>query len=360
MQLSNLAYGRDNNFNLIRIIAALAVLVSHSFTLALGPGNHEPVFQVLGMTLGTIAVDVFFITSGFLVTASLSVRQNAVDFIWARSLRIFPGLIVMTLFTVFLVGPAFTELPLRYYFLESQTYLYLVKCATLIAGVEYQLPAVFENNPLRIDVNAALWTLPREIAMYSVLALVWIIFRRKYAPFKYMVIAIAGVSGATTAICHFSPLIEDQWARLFFMFFSGASYYVLKEYITISRLAFWLSALAILCSAVIDQHVFFLVYLVGGAYVLLYSAYVPSGRVRNYNRFGDYSYGVYIYAFPIQQSVVALIPGISVVVLLLFSAATTISLGAVSWYLIERRALMWKTHRGQVSNLPKADLKSLN
>ena len=79
--------GRDNNFNLIRFCAAFAVLISHSFAIATGSGSAEPMRHTLGLTWAYIAVDVFFLTSGFLVTASLISRQSAVGFAWARALR---------------------------------------------------------------------------------------------------------------------------------------------------------------------------------------------------------------------------------------------------------------------------------
>jgi peptidoglycan/LPS O-acetylase OafA/YrhL len=86
MTLSSLIHGRDNNFSLVRIIAAFAVLLSHSYTLALGPGiddtsAHEPLINLVGFTLGSVAVHLFFITSGFLVTASILARQNTFEFI---------------------------------------------------------------------------------------------------------------------------------------------------------------------------------------------------------------------------------------------------------------------------------------
>src|SRR4051812_37390900 len=102
MKLSDVARGRDNNFNLIRVLAALAVLVTHSFTLALGTSDAEPFAHSLGMTPGGMAVDIFFVTSGFLVTASMLQRQNIIAFLWARALRIFPALWVMLIVTVLL------------------------------------------------------------------------------------------------------------------------------------------------------------------------------------------------------------------------------------------------------------------
>ena len=143
MKLIDAITGRDNNFNLIRILAALAVLLTHSFPLALGDAAQEPLRASLGMSLGMIAVDVFFITSGFLISASLMRQPSLLSFLWARVLRIFPGLLVMLLFSVFVLGAALSTLPLAEYLASSQTHAYLAQCATLVLGVSYTLPGVF-------------------------------------------------------------------------------------------------------------------------------------------------------------------------------------------------------------------------
>jgi surface polysaccharide O-acyltransferase-like enzyme len=96
MRLASVSQGRNNNFNLFRIVAALAVVVTHSFVLSSGNPGDEPLRQTLGTTLGSIAVDVFFVTSGLLIAASLLRSQCLVAFARARCLRISPGLIVMT------------------------------------------------------------------------------------------------------------------------------------------------------------------------------------------------------------------------------------------------------------------------
>src|SRR6187455_1951063 len=90
-RLSDFTQGKDNNFNLIRFLAALMVLVSHSFVLSTGRSQLEPFGALLGMNLGNMAVGVFFAASGFLVTGSLLSRQSFSDFVVARALRIYPG-----------------------------------------------------------------------------------------------------------------------------------------------------------------------------------------------------------------------------------------------------------------------------
>lgn len=123
------------------------------------------------------------------------------------------------------------------------------------------------------------------------------------------------------------------------MFLSGAAFYVLKEHITLSRSCFRLCVIALLSSAMVNTHTFFVVSVLTIAYMLFYVAYIPSGLLRTYNQVGDYSYGVYLYAFPVQQSVAALVPGVSVFSLLFISAFATFLFAVLSWHLLERPAL---------------------
>lgn len=345
MNLSELSIGRDNNFNLIRMAAALAVLITHSFALAIGTGSAEPFRESIDMTMGSIAVDVFFLASGFLVTCSLINRQSAVEFVWARVLRIFPALVVMMILTVFGVGVYFTVLPLSDYLTSEATLAYLVKGVTLLAGVGHSLPGVFDGNPYKSAINGSLWTMPSELRMYVVLLLLWIALRltpkTRLTGFQISVVGLAVCSGVYFLGCHYNYFQHagnfEQW-KWFFMFFVGASSYVLRERIILSARVFWLIVLALTISLV-DKQIFFVVYTSTIAYILLYLAYVPAGSIRIYNRIGDYSYGVYIYAFPVQQAVAASISGVTVLQMLLISAAITIVLAALSWHLLESRCL---------------------
>ena len=171
MILTQLASGRDNNFNLIRFIAASLVLISHSYPLAMGKGFPEPLSEPLATSWGSIAVDVFFVASGFFIAASFSLKSSFKSFVMARILRIYPALIVVTILTVFVLGPIFSNLTVFDYFTSSQTYQYLIKNMTLITGIEYNLPGVFSENPYEHAVNGSLWTLPYEIKMYFLLVL---------------------------------------------------------------------------------------------------------------------------------------------------------------------------------------------
>jgi len=343
VKLSNAAEGKDNNFSLIRIAAALAVLISHSFALAIGTADAEPLAKSLGITLGEIAVDVFFITSGFLVTASLLRRQTIIKFVWARVLRIYPALLVMLFLTVFVLGVFFTSLPLSSYFSDSKTHIYLAKCSILFTGVAFTLPGVFEGNPLKNAVNNSLWILPYLVRMYAILVAIWVALqltrKSRLKAFKLAIVTFVVVGAGVYVLArHFYIPTGSPFPRLFLMFFMGAAFFVLKEYITLSRSLFWFFMI-ILSLAICNKHSFFVVYIFTIAYILFYVAYIPSGHIRQYNKAGDYSYGAYIYAFPVQQSIAALIPGVSVLQMILISSAATMLLAAFSWHLLERRML---------------------
>lgn len=347
MKLSDFTKGRDNNFNLIRIVAALAVLISHGFSLSMGNADAEPLRKTIGMSLGLVSVDIFFITSGFLVTASLLTRQSAVEFIWARILRIFPALLFMLLLTVFGLGLFFTSLPPKSYLTDPGTYSYLLKCATLVTGVVYDLPGVFVANPYKNAVNGSLWTLPYEMQMYAILVAIWaalFISKHRLQKFRLAIVYGAGAACFLVLLSVFVHIgIDRQYLRFVYMFFLGGAIYVLKERVIFSPAVFWSSlAMLFLAAMAHRQHVFFVIYALTVAYLLFYIAYIPSGIIRRYNKLGDYSYGVYIYAFPVQQSVAALMPGVPVLPMLLISSSSTLLLAVFSWHFLERHALRLK------------------
>ena len=164
---------RDNNFNLLRFVAASLVILSHSFALAGGTGTAEPPSSLIGVSFGTIGVYIFFTASGFLITMSYYARHDLLAFLWARFLRIFPALAVCALLSAFVLGLAFTTNGMGSYLNLSSTYKYVINNTLLLPlGFQETLPGVFLGNPFPLVVNGSLWTLPVELRIYLIVALI--------------------------------------------------------------------------------------------------------------------------------------------------------------------------------------------
>uniref|UniRef100_A0AB74UQ81 Exopolysaccharide production protein ExoZ n=1 Tax=Halomonas phage vB_HboP_4908 TaxID=3350578 RepID=A0AB74UQ81_9VIRU len=358
--LANYVPGRDNNFNLIRFVAATLVLFSHSFALSIGSSDAEPLRATIGMTWGDIAVDIFFITSGFLIAGSFFARSNILAFLWARALRIYPALIIAVLFCVFVIGLAFTSLEPREYLTHEQTHRYLINNITLLWGIEYSLPGVFANNPFAYAVNGSLWTMPYEVKMYILLTIIFAMIAlasRATKIFSYQFItAVIG----TGAVCfhianHFEDLVTGQFLRLFAMFFVGAAFYAWRERILLSSRITALLVALLIASAFINESLFFVIYCLSLPLIIFGLAYLPSGHVRSFNKLGDYSYGLYIFAFPVQQSLAAIVPNISVFSMIALSFLVTSTLAVLSWHVVEKKCLKMKN----VNIIPERFFKSL-
>jgi len=166
--------GRDNNFNLMRLGAAVLVLFSHSFALASGQPSDEPLRGILGVSLGTLSVDLFFVISGFLVTCSLLQRRNLRDFFAARFLRIYPALWIMVGVVVLFLGTRFGDTSLPMFLKSPDTVRFLKRNLTLVFG-NYDRLGLHEFGmlPYPHAVNGSLWTMPFEIWMYLALASIW-------------------------------------------------------------------------------------------------------------------------------------------------------------------------------------------
>lgn len=347
--LADYASGRDNNFNLVRLIAALMVLVSHSFTLSTGKPEIEPFIRELGFTLGTMAVDVFFITSGFLVTGSIVARKNIVEFFLARGLRIYPGLWVAQAVTVVVVGLWFTSLDPGAFFTDRATWHYFFKNCILVRYVDFTLPGAFEHAPYGTAVNSSLWTLPVEVRMYMYLGAIWLgvyLLRKKSAQLFVAACFIVAATGFAMDLGAYAfPQLAffkggEGWS-LTGKFFIGAALQLLKHRIGVSgRVAAGMTA--VLVVSMLDPFAFGLAYRFTLPYLILYVALIlPLGRFREFIT-GDYSYGIYIYAYPIQQALATVWKGITPGPMFLLSLVITFMFAYLSWHLIESHALTLK------------------
>jgi peptidoglycan/LPS O-acetylase OafA/YrhL len=338
-RLAELAHGRDNNYHLLRVLAAAAVLLSHSFPLATGDKSSEPLRAQFGCTPGSIAVDLFFLISGLLVTISLVRRNSAADFMRARFFRIWPGLAVALLLSILVLGPAFTSLSTGAYFASIKTWRYFLQNLFLLKGIDYTLPGVFKANAWPEAVNGSLWTLPHEVKCYAYLLATWFLLHRLKRPDFFKV--VVSIIWLVLLGWHFYALtqgsLEDSPVRLYFMFCSGAMLYLHRSAIVLSGWALIGGAIVVaLCAG--HGMTFGLAYSLVLPYAMVCFAYLPRGKILAYNRLGDYSYGTYIYAYPVQQSLMAMRPHLGPIPLFGSSLAITLAIAVLSWHLIEKPA----------------------
>ena len=344
--LSAYTSSRDNNFNLIRFIAASLVLFSHSFALAIGSVDAEPLRGIVGMAWGGIAVDIFFITSGFLITGSYVSKHNVIAFMWARVLRIYPALIIAVIFCVYGVGLFFTTHSIEEYLSNYRTLKYLIKNSILIFGVDYKLPGVFLTVPYKETVNGSLWTLPYEIKMYALLAVImgssaYLARYVKFLSMRNVTLLVCVISTLLHVVNNFYSILPESFIRLFSMFFLGAAFYIWKDKVLLSPKILSIGFPLLILSS-LNKDLFFVLYCVLLPFFVFYLAYIPSGFIRKFNNFGDYSYGIYIYAFPVQQSIASVIPHVSVPTMIVLSFFCTLTMSIISWHLIEKRFLSMK------------------
>lgn len=336
VRLSEVARGRDNNLNLIRMIAATAVLVSHAWPISLGTDAAEPVHRFTGYTLGTLAVFAFFVISGFLIAMSYERSRTRAQFLAARSLRLFPALIVSMLLVALVMGPIATTLPLAEYLISREVYDFIWR-NTLLVWPQYTLPGVFEDNPYP-TVEGSIWTLRYEVACYlGLFVLGWLGLLRLRR-------VMAGLFVAYLAIWLAVPMLGVTlpgriWGLhyLSLPFAVGIALYMWRDRILLSPLI----AIALIVLTVFTRgtplHEPVTVTALG--YGLFWLAYVPGGLIRRYNRLGDYSYGIYIYAFPIQGLVIWLLGPMSPAENILWSLPPTIAISILSWHIVEKPAL---------------------
>ena len=335
--------GRRNNFNLIRLMAALSVLVSHSFALATGDPKTEPFAESLGITLGSLAVVVFFITSGFLVGGSLLTRGQPARFVASRFVRIYPALILVVVLTAVVIGPLVTTLSVPAYFARSGTWRYIAINGTSIFAFDYLLPGVFTHNPYWGTVNGALWTLRFELWMYSLLLVAWLATAaRGMAKAFATIVALLIVAG----LAHYwhrpelTPDVASGLGKLSWltpMFFLGVGAHLLRAHFPLRWSIAAGAAALLIASAIAGPPFFKAAYPFCLTYLVLFIVYATPSIEWVQHR--DYSYGIYIYGFLVQQVLASQVPHISVLAMLLAAFAITTALAVASWRLIEKPAL---------------------
>lgn len=328
----------QNNFLLLRLLAATSVLVGHAYALAPAVCTTcaEPLKAIGGpVPINGLGVLVFFTISGFLIFRS-ALTHGTTFYLRSRALRIVPGLTLCALLTALVLGPAFSSLSMPDYFANGRVYEYVGKVVLFSRHAPFELPGVvFTATAHGRGVNGSLWTIPLEVRLYVLALVAGVTVRLARTPPWVPIIALV----ALTACVDMTWIVpnEDGY-RLAWAFALGATMYAVRNWLPMhGGIAAGLLVAWWICR---EQSVGVGLFLAAIAYATLYLAFLRTLQLPRW--VNDYSYGIYLYGFPLQQVLGALFPSLGPYGLMGASIPVVWLAGAASWYAVEARCLRWK------------------
>ena len=357
--------GVGPGFDFLRLTLAVGIVAWHTDALISGDGTFD--HQWLIWFPGYAILTMFFALSGFLIAGSAE-RLSLGNFLVNRALRIIPALTVEVTFSAFCLGPAFSTLPWRDYISDALTWHYLTNVAGLI---NYRLPQVFLQHPTSF-INLSLWTVPYEYACYavmSVLMVLGLLRRPMLLAGGAAAIVVVGLAAAPLGSPEhgsdllgrvvgpvFGPVFDhvfdhvvdhvflaDQ-SRLFVGFLLGVLLFVVRDKVPYSHCLAVVSAvvcLAVAFAGPADWIGYPVVNMIAAPALVYLTGYIGVSNIPAlplYRR-GDYSYGIYLYGFPIQQIMLDLIPVRSPLLQFLLAVPAISVFAALSWHCIEKPIL---------------------
>ncbi|MCE4225052.1 acyltransferase [Methylobacterium sp. C25] len=331
---------RLNNFGTLRLLFAGLVVVSHSPELIDGDRLREPLTRLFGtLSLGEVAVDGFFLISGYLIAKSFRNSRSVLDYLAKRILRIYPGFIAASLVSIVLVAPLVGgELT------QVSPTTMLARIGLLSRPV---VPGVFGGLPYP-DLNGAMWTVAYEFRCYLVMIfLAPILFSSNRSA---QVIALA----ALAVLYIFRSQVPDvpvgravfgqstEMIRFCFIFVIGSAFYVWRLRVSYTARGALLAASILVVTLFIAPVAEPAVAILGGYLIFWYAFACPVNRISQWMESVDPSYGLYLYAWPIQNLLIFNVAGITPLVVTAVTLPMALTLGVISWYLIEKPAQQYK------------------
>lgn len=321
--------GHANGFDGLRLLLALGIAIFHCYTLASGSAAGMP-WPV--ETAARLILPAFFVLSGYLVASSLARCGTVREFLLLRALRILPALMVVTIASAFLIGPLLTTMDLREYLSDPRVPAYLQN----VLGVQrFHLPGVFDANPREAVVNGSLWTIQLEMICYGLLAVFSLLSRGRALNF---VLLVWGVLLLFPRIPFAGLALTWLPAKdLALGFVAGALLYRFSSHVILNPLAGFVSL--VLAFWLVRTGAYGTLAVLPLAYGVIWLALrrIPARLTR-----ADYSYGLYLIAYPLQQAAIHLFPGIAWWGVLLVALPLALLCAFVLWHGVERPLLARK------------------
>jgi len=332
------AEGRPSGFDHLRLILAIAVVCQHSLNTTMGLDRTVEVLNSPLRAPIALILPMFFTLSGFLVSGSLLRSKSLVSFAGLRILRIGPALCFEVCLAALVLGPVLTSWSLQAYFADERFSHYFLN---ILGDIHYKLPGLFPDNPTPDIVNGQLWTVPYELECYialSLLAVVGIAFHRV----AFLILLGLGQAASIAFVVLYDPVVTMAFSGplLVFCFLIGVGCYLWRDKLPYNGKLAWLCA-ALLSILLLTRYGDYFAAAPAG-YLTCYLGLANPPKPR-FLESGDYSYGIFLYGYPIQQAVSSLGPGLwhwwlNIAICVPLSLLAAI----ISWHLVEKHALALK------------------
>ncbi len=335
---------RPTGFDYMRIILSISIICFHSILVSYGPLVETKAWVYARPFYGMV-LPMFFALSGFLVCGSLERTRTLVGFVGLRFLRLIPALAVEVVLSALILGAFFTNRSLPQYVHDPEFRRYFLN---IVGDIHYLLPGVFDQNPMPGRVNQQLWTIPWELKCYVVLSVLSLIGLMRFrwgslilaffSPFALVALNALHHRGLSAGVMQeLSGHQAVSGAVLVASFLAGVSLFRLRDRITINPLLFFSS---LIISVLLLKLPFAeLLCPIPSAYVTIYIG-VMRLKLWSFLKTGDYSYGIYLFGFAIQQAVAAIGSWthhwwLNIAIAL----PITVLIAIGSWHLVEKPAL---------------------
>jgi len=332
--LADLFVGKNNNLTFIRLVAALAVIYGHTSAIVAGAPSDWVAVTTGYAFFGGIAVDLFFLISGFLVTASI-LNSGMKSYVISRVLRIFPALWVNLILVTFVLGSIVTTLPVSDYLTNGEVWSYFKNLAFAYQGAFF-LPGVFTQNHNHA-VNGSIWSVVIEVWLYVVVLFFYLFgLMRNRAVFNtlfFVLIVVIWNNQASLPAAFGSTMLH-----VCLLFYIGSFLYINRDSVPVSP--YFLLIALFLAGITLGTGKFAYGYI-----LLLVTFFCSVSFLKQFawmDKWGDYSYGVYLYGWPAQQLTAWAFPQFSGTQNCLVASTIALTCGIASWHLVEKRAMRLK------------------
>ncbi len=337
----------NNNYNFLRLLAALCITFTHSYNLVL-KNFDEPLMKLTGNSFdfSFIGLSIFFSISGYLIAKSAVTSSSFKNYIWKRFLRIQPMLILVCILSVFLLGPIFSSLTTKEYFADTESYTYFRNIMPLF-GIQFTLPQVFTQNLAENGVNGSLWTLVVEERLYLLVGGLFVF--KSYS--KYLMLSLILILNILYFL-HFAFFNENlikyfSGRNVFYalIFLNASAFFLLNvDFSKYSKSGLIFVGLILLLIASVFSTLEKSIHIILLPLLIILIAHLK-GFTNKVGKYGDFTYGIYAFSFPVQQILIASkIIKDNPLNLFFLTLSIVIPIAGLTWHLMEKRMLALKNY----------------